>query len=144
MTLDPECVFCRIIQGDAPCWKLFEDARTMAFMDINPANPGHALVIPKYHAPTLYDLPEEWLAASIIAARRVAIAVRAAFQPEGLNLVQSNGPGAGQHVDHLHWHVLPRRAGDGLLLNWPLVPVADEQIAAAAARIRSHLTVGGE
>jgi histidine triad (HIT) family protein len=118
--LDANCIFCRIIRGEVPSFRILEDDRTLVFMDINPANPGHALVIPKVHAETIFTLEEPWLTATMLVAQRVAQAVHKAFQPYGLNIVQANGPGAAQSVPHFHWHVLPRAEDDGLLMNWPL------------------------
>jgi histidine triad (HIT) family protein len=137
--LDPNCVFCKIIQGEVPSFKVFEDDRTLAFMDINPANPGHVLVIPKFHAPDVFEIAEPWLGASVDAARKVARAVRATVDPDGVNIVQANGPGAAQSVAHFHWHVLPRRKDDGLLLNWGLTPGDMTEIATLAERIRSNV-----
>ncbi|MFO1128762.1 MAG: HIT domain-containing protein [Rhodospirillales bacterium] len=139
MALDEACIFCRIIRGEVPSFRVYEDDRSLAFMDINPANPGHLLVIPKTHAETLFVLEEPWLSATIVVAGKVARAVRAAFAPDGLNIVQANGPGAAQSVLHFHWHVLPRRMDDGLPLNWPLRPGDRDAIAAAAERIRAAL-----
>ena len=139
MALDEACIFCRIIRGEVPSFRVWEDDRSLAFMDINPANPGHLLVIPKTHAETLFVLEEPWLSATIVVAGKVARAVRAAFAPDGLNIVQANGPGAAQSVLHFHWHVLPRRMDDGLPLNWPLRPGDRDAIAAAAERIRAAL-----
>ena len=118
MSEQNDCIFCKIISGDIPSFKIFEDEQTLAFMDINPANDGHCLVIPKEHARDLYSISEEAMAAVARSARRVAIAVQATLQPEGVNLVQCNGPAAGQSVEHVHMHVLPRREGDELKLNW--------------------------
>ena len=84
MSADAECIFCKIIAGDIPCFKLFEDERTLAFMDINPANDGHALVIPKEHARDVYVIAPESLAAVAVTARRVARAVDQTLKPEGL------------------------------------------------------------
>jgi histidine triad (HIT) family protein len=139
MTLDPHCIFCRILRAEIPCTKVFEDAETLAFMDINPANPGHLLVIPRFHAASIYDVPEPWLAATAATVQRVAKALRAALDPFGLNLVQANGPGAAQSVQHFHWHVLPRNENDGLLLNWGLQPGDMAAIARVAERIRAAL-----
>ena len=139
MTLDNTCIFCRIIRGEVPSFRVFEDDRSLAFMDINPANPGHVLVIPKVHAETLFDLDEPWLTATALVAQRVARAVQTAFGPYGLNIVQANGPGAAQSVPHFHWHVLPRARDDGLPMNWPLRPGDREAIASAAERIRAVL-----
>jgi histidine triad (HIT) family protein len=137
MTADPNCIFCKIVAGDIPCFKLLEDAETLAFMDINPVHDGHALVIPKAHYPTVFEIAPEAFAATARSAARIAKAVNAALRPDGFNLVQSNGPGAAQSVGH--FHVLPRRLGDGLLLNWTPKPGDRAHIAEIAERIRQHL-----
>ncbi|SLN30275.1 HIT family protein [Oceanibacterium hippocampi] len=140
MALIDGCIFCRIIRGEIPAFKLIDDEQVVAFMDINPANPGHALVIPKFHARDLYEMPDEWLAPVIAAARRVARAVTATLDPDGLNLLQANGPGAAQSVEHFHLHVLPRNLGDDLSLNWAIVPGDMDAIASLAEKIRGHLS----
>jgi len=115
---DPSCIFCKIVAGTIPCFKLFEDEQTLAFMDINPGNEGHALAIPKAHYPDLYSMPPALLGAVAQTAQRVALAVKKSLAPDGLNLVQANGKGAEQSVFHFHLHALPRRIGDELKLNW--------------------------
>jgi histidine triad (HIT) family protein len=139
MTLDADCIFCRIIRREVPSFRVFEDDRTLAFMDINPANPGHVLVIPKLHSESLFALDPDDLTATVLLAQRVAQAVQKALQPYGLNIVQANGPGAAQSVPHFHWHVLPRAEDDGLLMNWPLQSGDMAAIADAAERIRAAL-----
>lgn len=139
MTLDKTCIFCRIIRGEVPSFRVFEDDRSLAFMDINPANPGHVLVIPKIHAETLFSLDEAWLTATTLAAQKVAKAVQKAFNPFGMNIVQANGPGAAQSVPHFHWHVLPRAKDDGLPMSWSLEAGDPQAVAAAAERIRAAL-----
>jgi len=136
MTRDPDCIFCKIVAGEIPSFKLYEDADTFAFMDINPVNDGHALVIPKEHAESLYATSGSALAATVLTAKRVAVAVDRALAPSGLNLVQANGPGAAQSVMHVHVHVVPRRFDDATLLNWRLEPGDMDAIAATAERIR--------
>jgi histidine triad (HIT) family protein len=115
---DSTCIFCKIVAGAIPCFKLFEDEHSLAFMDINPGNEGHALAIPKAHHPDVYSMPPALLGAVAQTAQRVAVAVQKALAPDGLNLVQANGKGAEQSVFHFHLHVLPRRVGDELKLNW--------------------------
>jgi histidine triad (HIT) family protein len=137
--LDPDCIFCKIIRGEVPSFKILEDDRMLAFMDINPANPGHVLVIPKYHAVDLYEIPDPWLSHSAIAVQAVARAVRAALRPHGLNIVQANGPGAAQSVRHFHWHVLPRVRDDNLRLNWGIAPGDMDAIKDTAEKIRASL-----
>lgn len=139
MTTDADCIFCKIVAGTIPCFKLWEDERTLAFMDINPANPGHALVVPKNHAPDVFSLPAEDLAAVAVVAQRVAKAAQAVLNPPGLSLVQANGPAAAQSVPHLHVHVLPRRIDDGLPLNWDLVSGDMQAIGALAERMKAAL-----
>jgi histidine triad (HIT) family protein len=118
VSADPNCIFCKIVAGTIPCFKLFEDDETIAFLDINPGNDGHALAIPKAHHPDVYSLPPALIGAVARTAQRVAVAVRKALKPDGVNLVQANGKGAEQSVFHFHLHVLPRRVGDDLKLNW--------------------------
>ena len=118
MQRDPDCIFCKIVAGEIPSFKLWEDADTYAFMDINPANPGHALIIPKAHWPNLFEIPADLLGPVLATTQRVARAVKAVLAPHGLNIVQANGPGAAQSVFHLHVHVVPRGEDDGLRLNW--------------------------
>ena len=139
MNTDPDCIFCRIVKGEIPSFKLLEDDRVLAFMDINPANDGHCLVIPKAHAPNLFEADDESLAAVATAARRVADAVRRTLDPPGISLTQANGPAAGQSVFHLHFHVIPRREDDDLLFNWEMRPGDMDAIGRLAERIRVNL-----
>ena len=114
-----ECIFCKLIAGQIPSARVHEDALTLAFMDLGQVNPGHVLVASKRHAATLFDLTPEEAGAVMQTARRVALAARAAFAPEALNLFQANCAVAGQTVGHFHIHVLPGHAGDGVDLAWP-------------------------
>lgn len=139
MVTEPNCIFCKIVAGELPCFKLCEDTETLAFMDINPVHDGHCLVIPKAHWAGAFDIAPEAIAAAARTAARIANAVNTALQPDGLNLIQSNGPGAAQSVPHFHFHVLPRRLGDEVLINWQLQPGDRTQIAAIAERIRAFL-----
>ena len=139
MAADPDCIFCKIAAGEVPCFKLFEDADTLAFMDINPVHDGHCLIIPKAHYPSVFEIAPKAMKAAARTAIRLAKAVNAAVEPDGLNLVQSNGPGAAQSVDHFHIHVLPRRHDDGLSINWTPKPGDRTHIAAIAEKIRKHL-----
>jgi histidine triad (HIT) family protein len=139
MAREPNCIFCRIVAGEIPSDKLYEDSETLAFMDINPVHDGHCLVIPKAHYPTVFEVTPDAFAAAACTAAKVAAAVQTALKPDGLNLIQSNGPGAAQSVPHLHFHVLPRRMRDGLLINWGLKPGDRARIAEIAGRIRAAL-----
>jgi histidine triad (HIT) family protein len=139
MTTDADCIFCKIMAGEIPCFKLFEDDETLAFMDINPANEGHALVIPKEHAKDVYAVSDAAITATVTTAKKIAAAVDKTLSPDGLNLLQCNGPAAAQSVFHFHMHVLPRREGDELKLNWGIKPGDMDAIGALAERIRGNL-----
>ncbi len=139
MTADADCLFCKIIAGEIPCFKLFENDDTLAFMDINPANEGHALVIPKEHAKDVYAVSDASITATVKTAKKIAAAIDKTLNPDGLNLLQCNGPAAAQSVFHFHMHVLPRREGDELKLNWGLKPGDMDAIGALAERIRGNL-----
>jgi histidine triad (HIT) family protein len=134
-----ECIFCKIRDGQIPSTRVYEDEKTLAFMDINPLNDGHLLVIPKAHAETIYDLPAEDFAAVARAAKKIAEAIRQSLRPEGLTLLQANGQAAFQSVPHFHLHLIPRWKGDGKGFDWKLVKGDPERIRAAADLIRSTL-----
>lgn len=136
---DPECIFCKILDGDIPSFKLYEDEATFAFMDINPLHDGHALIIPKDHHANIFETPPETLAAVIQTTQRIARAVQASVAPDGINILQANGHGAAQSVFHIHFHVVPRKNGDDARLNWGLTPGDMDQIAAVAEKIRAAL-----
>src|SRR5437763_14768204 len=106
MASDPNCIFCKIVAGEIPCFKLFEDAETLAFMDINPANDGHCLVIPKAHSANVFAIAPEDFAAAERTATKVAKAFNAAVQPDGMTLIQANGEGDVQTVGHFHMHIV--------------------------------------
>jgi len=139
MSDGPDCIFCKIIGGEIPCFKIYEDDMTLAFMDINPANEGHCLVIPKHHSANLMETPTEWLLAATATAQKVARAVEKTLHPHGLNLLQANGPGAAQSVFHLHLHVVPRAENDQLKMNWGINPGDMAAIGALAERIAANL-----
>jgi histidine triad (HIT) family protein len=113
------CIFCKIIKGEIPCAKILEDDRVLSFMDINPINAGHALVIPKQHYHTLFEVEPEDLQACILAAQKVGKAVYRSVGAQGLNLLQNNYRAAGQLIDHVHFHLIPRNERDGFLTTWP-------------------------
>jgi histidine triad (HIT) family protein len=137
MTSDPNCIFCKIIQGQIPSTRVYEDEKHLAFMDINPLNRGHCLMIPKDHHPTIHDIPDDLLAGLMIAAKKLAGRVVRALGAQGINLIQSNGRAANQIIDHFHLHLVPRWRPDDLpVANWDLKPGAPEEIATAAEAIR--------
>ena len=136
---DGNCIFCKIVAGQIPCFKLLEDANTIAFMDINPVNPGHALAVAKGHWPTVDVIPAEVLADVAKTAQKVARAALKALEPHGVNLLQANGEGAGQSVPHLHFHIMPRVKGDDVNLNWQPKPGDMAAIKAVYEKLKAAL-----
>ncbi|HLU20662.1 MAG TPA: HIT family protein [Pusillimonas sp.] len=138
MVYDNNNIFAKILRGELPCIKVFEDDRTLAFMDIMPQADGHVLIIPKEPAVTLLDLSEEGAVAAIRTTRRIAIAVKKALGVEGIHVAQLNGAAAGQTVPHIHFHVIPHAAGTVLRMH--AAERADENsLKAMAERIKACL-----
>jgi histidine triad (HIT) family protein len=138
MAYDTNNVFARILRGEIPAHKVFEDERTLAFMDVMPQADGHTLVIPRYPAENLFDLPAEYLESTIRTTQRVARAVRKAFDAPGIMIAQLNGPAAGQSVFHVHFHIVPRHAG--IDLRFHAREMADPaRLAEHAERVRAAL-----
>jgi len=136
---DGECIFCKIVSGELPSERVYEDEATVAFLDINPIAPGHTLVVPKTHCQDLLDAPAEVVSAVVGAAQRVAPAVLKATGAEGFNFFQFNGSCAGQVVMHLHFHIIPRRPGDGVAFGWEQGKYGEGEMATLGARIRDAL-----
>ena len=134
-----DCVFCKIVAGQIPSTRVYEDEHTVAFMDLGHVNPGHTLVAVKKHAANLYELDEAQAAAVARATVKISKAIKAAFQPEGLSVYQANGKPAGQTVFHYHVHLLPRHAGDGMELVWPVKNPPRENLEGYAEKIRAKL-----
>ncbi|PGG98050.1 hypothetical protein GX51_07024 [Blastomyces parvus] len=119
------CLFCRIVKGELPSFKLYESDRVLAFLDIMPLSRGHALVIPKVHGVKLTDIPDEDLAELLPVAKKLAIASGAV----DYNILQNNGRMAHQFVDHVHVHMIPKPNGrDGLTVGWPNVEADKEEL----------------
>ena len=133
---DPDCIFCKIVAGELPATIVDEDERTIAFMDINPATRGHALVIPREHHRNLLEIEREDLEATVAAAQRLAQRVNERLDPDGVNLINACGRAAWQTVFHFHIHVIPRYDGDPLRLPWTPAEGDEDEIAAAASALR--------
>lgn len=134
-----DCVFCKIVAGTIPSFKVYEDANTLAFMDINPLTAGHLLVVPKRHAVNLFDADESLVAETARVVTRIAKTLRTSLGVESLNLLQANGPDAFQSVAHLHFHLIPRRPDDGAGFDWKLVPGDMSAIKALAEKVKKGL-----
>ena len=117
-----DCIFCKIVRGEIPCAKVYEDNLVLSFLDINPINPGHTLVLPKAHYASLLDVDPEALKACVVAAKKISTAVYQGIKADGLNFLQNNFRAAGQLIDHVHFHLIPRYEGDGFMTTWPGKP----------------------
>jgi histidine triad (HIT) family protein len=135
---DPDCLFCGIVAGTIPSETIDSDERTVAFMDINPATPGHALVVPREHSADLLEIGEEDLTATILASQRLAKRMKDVLDADGINLLNSCGAAAWQTVFHFHIHVVPRYDDDPLKLPWVPEPGNSDEIASVAQRLRGE------
>jgi histidine triad (HIT) family protein len=134
-----ECIFCRIVAKEIPATVVHEDEHSLAFMDLGQVNPGHVLVAVKKHADNIFALDDAQAAAVFRSATKVARAIRAAFEPQGLSVYQANGKAAGQTVFHLHLHLVPRYEGDGMALTWPVKNPPREKLLEYAEKIKARL-----
>jgi len=138
MPYDTNNIFAKILRGELPCVRLFEDEHTLSFMDIMPQTAGHALVIPKEAAETLLDVSETAAQACVRTTRRIAQAVKAALNPPGIMIAQFNGATAGQTVPHLHFHIIPRYDGPAMMVHGA-ARADDGQLRELAEKIKAHL-----
>ncbi|PGH29207.1 hypothetical protein GX50_08042 [[Emmonsia] crescens] len=130
------CLFCKIVKGELPCFKLFESDRVLAFLDIQPLSKGHALVIPKFHGVKLTDIPDQDLAELLPVAKRLAIASGAV----DFNILQNNGKPAHQFVDHVHVHMIPKpNEKQGLTVGWPLCEADKEELKVLCEEMKSKM-----
>ena len=136
-----DCIFCKIVKGEIPCTKVYEDDRVLVFADINPIADGHTLVIPKAHAENIWEIPPEDLSAVQLAAKKVADGIREALNPNGMAALQLNGSGVGQVVMHYHLHLVPRPKGAPVLpiSHWDLAPGDMSKIKEIAGRIAANI-----
>lgn len=133
-----DCIFCKIVRKELPSYKVYEDEKTYAFLDINPIQPGHTLVIPKEHAGNIFEISSPHWALVQETVRKVAIAIEEATGADGLNLFMNNREHAGQVVDHAHVHLIPRFKGDGLK-HWPHGSYKEGQAQTVLEKIRRAL-----
>jgi histidine triad (HIT) family protein len=133
-----DCVFCKIIEGAIPSFKVYEDELTLAFLDIGPVNYGHTLVVPKEHYANIDEVSEDLLCAVMKTVKKIGAALKSGLGVKGYNIMENNDPIAGQVVPHLHFHVIPRTEGDGLGL-WPGGKYGDSEAEEAARKISSAI-----
>ena len=132
-----DCVFCKIVKKEIPSDKIYEDDNFFAFLDINPNNPGHSLIIPKYHYKNLYEFPDGVLSEIAPLIKKLAVAVKKGINADGINIIMNNNGAAGQIVPHAHFHIIPRFADDGLR-HWSGKPNANqEEMMGIAEKIKN-------
>lgn len=136
--MDLDCIFCKIVAGEMPCNKIYEDEQTLAFLDIRPLHPGHTLVIPKEHSRNILEISDESYRAVASTCRKVAEAIKESLQSDGINVHMNNELSAGQVVFHTHVHVIPRYKDDGFL-TWQKTNYSQEEIELAGEKIKSLL-----
>ncbi|KAF8250112.1 HIT domain protein [Wilcoxina mikolae CBS 423.85] len=130
------CIFCKIIKGEIPCFKLYESAKVLAFLDIQPLSKGHALVIPKTHGEKLHHIPDDELSELLPVAKKLALAVGA----EDYNVLQNNGRIAHQEVDHVHVHMIPKpNEKEGLSVGWPAQKTDMDKLKALLEELKSKM-----
>ena len=136
---EDNCIFCKIAKGEIPCNKIYEDDTVLAFLDIQPVSDGHTLVIPKSHFGTFDMCPSEIMSKVVGCARKIAVAVAGAMEADGYNILCNNGKAAGQLVDHVHFHVIPRKKDDGVFAHWPAYKYKQGQAEVIAGKICEKL-----
>ena len=134
-----DCVFCKIVAGEIPVTRIYEDEVVLAFLDIGPVSDGHTLLISKQHFQRVHDCPAEFLGQVCSRVGKVAKAVAGAMAAEGYNVLCNNGRAAGQLVEHLHFHIIPRNSGDGVFDQWPSYKYAEGKMKVVAEKIRKCL-----
>ena len=139
--MSDQCIFCEIIRGNIPCAKIFEDDQVLSFLDIGPLSPGHCLVIPKQHYIRMEDCPPDIAAALGSRLGPIAQAVTAAVNAPGYNILNNNDRCAGQLVQHVHFHIIPRNPGDGLFGNWPAGKYPDGEMEKIQQKITEALVI---
>ncbi|MDM5197700.1 MULTISPECIES: HIT family protein [Fictibacillus] len=141
MNHDDQCIFCKIVKGEIPAYKVYEDENVVAFLDISQVTKGHTLVIPKSHHKDVFALPSETAGKLFSAVPQIATAIKEAFDPIGLNVLNNNGEAAGQSVFHYHVHIIPRYGkGDGFGAVWETHDYTKEQFEEISNNIASRLS----
>lgn len=136
-----DCIFCKIVKGDIPCIKVYENDDVLAFADINPILDGHTLIIPKSHRENIFEMTDKDVTAVHLASKKVAAAMKKAIKPEGIAFLQLNGRAVNQVVMHYHLHLIPRTdtSPELKMTSWELIPGDMEAIKATAAKIAANI-----
>ena len=130
------CIFCEIVEGRLPAFKLYEDDLFIAILDRYPVNPGHTVIIPKFHAEDIFGLCEKEAPQIMPLAQKIAGKIKEALNPDGFNILQNNGKAAGQVIFHYHMHIIPRYTGDGVKIHPSSKNVTEAELEEAAAKLK--------
>ena len=130
MMLMNECIFCKIVSGEFPSKKVYEDEHAVAFLDINPATPGHTLVVSKKHYENIFSISDSDLEGLVLGVKRTAKIIKEKLGIDNINIMQNNGKFAGQLVPHMHFHIIPRYPDDRVVISFPRVKVDEEGLEA--------------
>ena len=133
-----DCIFCKIISGEIPCAKVYENDKVIAFLDIAPVNPSHTLIVPKQHYEQMQDIPDDMLCEVMITIKKLSKAIMKAVNTSSFNLGMNNGREAGQLIPHAHFHIMPRFAGDGYK-HWQGKSYKEDEMQKIAENIRKAL-----
>ena len=136
---ETDCVFCKMVAGQIPVTTIYEDETVFAFMDIAPISDGHTLVIPKQHFERLHHCPANLLGSFASQLGKIGKAITSAMNSDGYNVLCNNGRAAGQIIEHLHFHIIPRNSGDGVFSRWPSYKYQEGRMEEIAAKIRRNL-----
>ena len=138
MVTTEECIFCKIIRGEIPSKKVYDDKDVLAFLDINPANPGHVLVVPKKHADDITKSDDEDLAKAMKVVKNITASLKERMNAIGVNVVQNNGKHAGQLVAHTHFHVIPRYENDMVIISYQRKQLSDAEMEEIRKKLQSE------
>ena len=134
-----DCIFCKIIKREIPCNKIYEDKDIFAFLDNNPVNKGHTLIIPKKHFENIYETPDKIISKMILGAKKLSIIIKKTMKSDGINVYMNNGRAAGQQVEHAHIHVIPRLEKDGFTYWKNKKKYSDEEMSEIKNKITQAL-----
>ena len=134
-----DCIFCRIVKGEIPCYKIYEDRNFLAFLDINPINKGHVLVLSKEHYKNIFEIPDEKLSEIIVLIKKLLKTLNKAGFGEEYNIIQNNGKTAGQDIFHIHFHLIPRIKDDHSINPKWIEKPSDKEMQKIAEKIRNSL-----
>jgi len=136
--MNSDCIFCKIVEGEVPATKIYEDAEVLAFMNLHPTNKGQVLVIPKDHVENIYGFSEELAARIMLITKKLAIAVKNGVDADGVNLIMNNEEAAGQQIFHAHMHIIPRFNDDGLK-SWPAIDYNEGEIEEWGEKVKKEI-----